>query len=67
VVATLPVEVAVVRVAGHDVEDVEIVDHGDAAEAEQVLAGTAVAGTAALPTPDVRESVLDRDAFAQHG
>jgi hypothetical protein len=54
-------------VVGHDVEDVEIVDHGDAAEAEQVLAAAAVAGTAALPTPDVRESVLDCDAFAQHG
>jgi hypothetical protein len=34
-------------------DDVEVVDDGDAAQVEQVLAGTAVAGTAALPVADV--------------
>ena len=43
----------------------EVVDHGDAAQIEQVLAGAAVAGAAALPVPDVGEGVLDLDAFAQ--
>jgi hypothetical protein len=40
-------------------------DHGDPAQVEQVLAGAAVAGAAALPVPDVGEDVLDRDAFAE--
>jgi hypothetical protein len=43
---------------------VEVVNHGDAAQVEQVLAGSAVAGAAALPLPDVGEGVLDLDAFA---
>ncbi len=43
----------------------EVVDDGDAAQVEQVLAGAAVAGAAALPLPDVGEGVLDGDAFAQ--
>jgi hypothetical protein len=43
---------------------VEVVDHGGAAQAGQVLAGAAVAGTAALPVPDVGERVLDPGAFA---
>jgi hypothetical protein len=44
---------------------VEVVDHGDAAQVEQVLAGAQVAGAAALPVPDVGQGVLDSDAFAQ--
>ena len=43
----------------------EVVDHGDPAEVEQVLASAAVAGAAALPVPDVGEGVFDRDAFAE--
>ena len=43
----------------------EVVDDGDAAQVEQVLAGAAVAGAAALPVADVGEGVLDGDAFAQ--
>jgi hypothetical protein len=39
-------------------------DYGGAAQAGQVLAGAAVAGTAALPVPDVGERVLDPGAFA---
>src|SRR5271165_908184 len=46
-------------------DDVEVVDDGDAPQVEQVLAGPAVAGAAALPVPDVGEGVLDGDAFAQ--
>ena len=46
-------------------DDVEVVDDGDAAEVEEVLAGSAVAGAAALPVADVGEGVLDRDAFAE--
>ncbi len=38
-------------------DDAEIVDDGDASEVEQVLAGAAVAGAAALPVPDVGEKV----------
>jgi hypothetical protein len=44
---------------------VEVVDDGDAAQVEQVLAGAQVAGAAALSVPDVRQGVLDLDAFAQ--
>ncbi len=40
-------------------------DGGDAAEAEQVLGGCAVAGAAALSVPYVREGTLDLDALAQ--
>ena len=45
--------------AGGACDDVEVVDHGDAAQVEQVLAGAAVAGAASLPVPDVGEGVLD--------
>ena len=45
----------------------EVVDHGDAAQVEQVLAGAALAGAAALPVADVGECVLNRYAFAQLG
>ena len=45
----------------------EVVDDGDAAQVEQVLAGAPVAGAAALPVPDVGEGMLDLDAFAQLG
>jgi hypothetical protein len=41
---------------------VEVVDDGDAAQVEQVLAGAQVAGAAALPVPDVGEGVLNGDA-----
>ena len=43
----------------------EVVDNGDTAQVEQVLAGAAVAGAAALPVPDVGQGVLDLDAFTQ--
>ena len=46
-------------------DDVEVVDDGDTAQVEQVLAGAQVAGAAALPVPDVGQGVLDGDAFAQ--
>ena len=39
-------------------------DHGDAAQVEQVLASAAVSGAAALPVPDVGEGVLDLGALA---
>ena len=42
----------------------EVVDDGDAPQVEQVLAGAAVAGTAALPVPDMGEGMLGSDAFA---
>jgi hypothetical protein len=45
-------------------DDVEVVDHGDAAQVEQVLAGAAVAGVSALPVADVGQGVFDLDAFA---
>ena len=45
----------------------EVVDHRDPAQVEQVLAGAQVAGAAALPVADVGEGVLDGDAFAQLG
>jgi hypothetical protein len=48
-------------------DDVEVVDHGDPAEIEQVLAGAAVAGAAALPVADVGQGVLDLDALAELG
>jgi hypothetical protein len=54
--------IAVVELAS---DDVEVADNGDAAQVEQVLAGAAVAGAAALPVADVGEGVLDCDAFAQ--
>jgi hypothetical protein len=38
-------------------------DHGDAAQVEQVLAGATVAGAAASPVPDVGEGVLDLDPW----
>jgi hypothetical protein len=46
-------------------DDVEVVDQGDPAQIEQVLADAAVAGAAALPVPDVGEGVLDLDALAE--
>ena len=48
-------------------DDVEVVDDGDAAQVEQVLAGAEVAGAPALPVSDVGRGVLDLDAFAQLG
>jgi hypothetical protein len=48
-------------------DDVEVVDDGDAAQVEQVLAGAEVAGAPALPVSDVGQGVLDLDAFAQLG
>ena len=53
--------------SGQACDDVEVVDCGGAAQVEQVLAGAAVAGTAALPMPDVGEGVLDLGAFAESG
>jgi hypothetical protein len=46
-------------------DDGEVVDDGDAAQVEKVLAGATVTGAAALPVPDVGEGVLDRDALAR--
>jgi hypothetical protein len=46
---------------------VEVVDHGAAAQVEQVLALTKVAGTIALPVADVGQGVLDRDPLAELG
>jgi hypothetical protein len=46
-------------------DDVEVADDGDPAKVEEVLAGAAVAGAAALPVADVGEGVLDRDALAE--
>ena len=43
----------------------EVVDHGGAAEVEEVLAGAAVAGAVSLPVADVCQGVFDRDAFAK--
>jgi hypothetical protein len=40
-------------------------DDGDAPQVEQILAGVAVAGAAALPVPDMGKRVLDGNAFAQ--
>jgi hypothetical protein len=48
-------------------DDVEIVDDGATAEVEEVLAGAAIAGGAALPTADVGERVLDGDPLAELG
>ena len=42
----------------------EVVDDGDAAQVEEVFAGAAVAGAAALPVADVSQGVLDIDALA---
>ena len=48
-------------------DDVEVVDDGDAAQVEQVLAGAQVAGAASLPVADVGERMLDEHALAQLG
>src|SRR5438552_12602113 len=48
-------------------EDMEVMDGRRTAEVEEVLGFTAVAGAAALPTADVGQGVLDRDAFAELG
>ena len=48
-------------------DDVEVVDDGGTAEVEEVLAGSAVAGAAALPVADVGEGVLNLNAFAEFG
>jgi hypothetical protein len=48
-------------------DDVEVAGDGDAAEVEEVLAGSAVSGAAALPVADVGEGVLSLDAFAESG
>jgi len=37
----------------------ELVNDGDAAQVEQVLAGAQAAGAAALPVPDVGDGALD--------
>src|SRR5919199_5849847 len=42
-------------------------DDGRAAQVEQVFAHAAIAGAWALPAADVRQAVLDRDAFPQFG
>jgi hypothetical protein len=54
-------------VGGLACDDVEVVDDGDAAQVEQVFAGTGVAGAAALPVADVGERVLDLDTLAELG
>jgi hypothetical protein len=46
-------------------DDAEIMDDGNAAQVEQVLAGAAVAGAAALSVAGVGQGVLNRGAFAQ--
>jgi len=46
--------------------DVEVVDQGDATQVEQVLAGSAVTGTAALPVADVGKGVLDLDPLTEY-
>jgi hypothetical protein len=46
---------------------VEVVYDSDAAQVEQVLAGAAVAGAAALPVPDVCQGVLDLYAECYEG
>jgi hypothetical protein len=43
---------------------VEVVDHGDAAQVKEVLAGAMVAGAAVSPVADMGQGVLDLDAFA---
>jgi hypothetical protein len=45
-------------------DDVQVVDGGDAAQVEEVLAGAGAAGAASLPVPGVREGVPDGDALA---
>jgi hypothetical protein len=57
----------VVAAGGLAGDDVEVVDYGGAAQVEEVLAGAAVAGAAALPVADVGDGVLDLDALAQAG
>ena len=48
-------------------DDVEVVDDGDSAEVEQVLALAFVAGAVALPAAHVGQGVLDLDPLAQLG
>lgn len=48
-------------------DDVEVVDHRDPAEVEQVLALAEVAGTTALPAADMGQGVLDGGSLAQPG
>ena len=48
-------------------EDVEILDHGTAAQVEHVLAWATIAGAAALPVADMRQGVLDGDPLAELG
>jgi hypothetical protein len=48
-------------------EDVESLDHGTTAQIEHVLAWATVAGAAALPMADMRQSVLDGYPLAQLG
>jgi hypothetical protein len=48
-------------------DDVEVADDSGAAQVEQVLAGAAVAGAAALPMSDVGQGVLDLDPLAELG
>ena len=43
--------------------DVQVVHDGVAAQVEQVLAGSPVAGAAALPAADVGQAVLHLDAL----
>ena len=48
-------------------KDMQIVHHGTTSQVKQVLALSAVTGAVALPVPDVRQVVLDSDAFTQSG
>jgi hypothetical protein len=48
-------------------DDVEVVDDRDPAQVEQVLALAEVAGTTALPAPEVGQGVLDLDPLAELG
>src|SRR5437764_15276084 len=45
----------------------QVVDNAGAAQVEEVLAHTAVAGTITLPVPDMGQGMLRRDALAQPG
>ena len=48
-------------------EDVEVVDHRDAAQVEQVLGLAEVAGTSSLPVIDMGQGVLNLGALAEFG
>jgi hypothetical protein len=48
-------------------DDVEVMDHCDPAEVEQVLARTQVAGAVALPAADMGQGVFDLGALAEPG